>query len=70
MNPERKRKPHSSPSRGASGAATEAVEAPAASAPEPALTPDPPRRNLPLLLVSIVLLAVWLAVLVWLAATA
>jgi hypothetical protein len=39
-------------------------------APEEPFTPNPPRRNTPLLLTSIVLLLVWLAILTWLAVTA
>ena len=38
--------------------------------PEETLIPNPPRRNLPLLAASIVLLLVWLAILAWLAVTA
>jgi hypothetical protein len=34
------------------------------------LVPHPPRRNVPLLVLSIVLLVAWMTVLVWLAATA
>jgi len=71
MNKGRKGKSPHGRSAGSGGATVEATE-PAASAPsqEPALIPRPPRRNLPLLIVSIVLLAIWLVILVWLAATA
>ena len=47
-----------------------AAEAPAEATPQEKFPPHPPRRNTALLVISVVLLAVWLAALVWLAATA
>jgi hypothetical protein len=60
--------------RASSPGSTAAAEAPDAlpaesTAPEK-LLPHPPRRNPALLVISIVFLAIWLAALVWLAATA
>ena len=54
-----------------SGDASEApASPPAESSPQEKFPPHPPRRNPALLVISLVLLAIWLAALVWLAATA
>jgi hypothetical protein len=50
--------------------ATRPVEAVSGDPAEEPITPDPPRKNLPLLLLSILLLVAWLAILTWLAVTA
>jgi hypothetical protein len=67
------RKPKDRGGRASKSATAAPVErkpsAPREDLPEkPPLVPNPPQRNLPLLVVSVVLLVLWLGALVWMAA--